>query len=201
MILAYHAIFGAYGFWLPNDPRGSWSDFVGSWELFRFGPATKTVERCSLVAKPHDRALGESAREALKYPPVQFDGHQALAISRGFAAAIAEHGYRMFACSIMPEHVHVVVGRCDRPIERIVTHLKAKATAQLSREERHPLAAFASRRGGPPTPWGEKCWKVFLDSDEGIAAAIRYVVENPIKEGKPPQRWSFVVPLRAEDLD
>jgi hypothetical protein len=30
MILAFHAIFGAYGFWLPNDPRGSWSDFVGS---------------------------------------------------------------------------------------------------------------------------------------------------------------------------
>jgi hypothetical protein len=28
MILGYHVIFGAYGFWLPNDPRGSWSDFV-----------------------------------------------------------------------------------------------------------------------------------------------------------------------------
>ena len=22
-VLAYHVIFGAYGFWLPNDPRGS----------------------------------------------------------------------------------------------------------------------------------------------------------------------------------
>ncbi len=34
MIVAYHSIFCAYGFWLPNDPRGSWSDFVGAWELF-----------------------------------------------------------------------------------------------------------------------------------------------------------------------
>jgi hypothetical protein len=42
MILASHVIFSTYGFWLPNDPRGSWSDFVGAWELFRFGPATKT---------------------------------------------------------------------------------------------------------------------------------------------------------------
>jgi hypothetical protein len=29
-VLAYHVVLGAYGFWLPNDPRGSWSDFVGS---------------------------------------------------------------------------------------------------------------------------------------------------------------------------
>jgi hypothetical protein len=42
MIRGYHVIFGAYGFWLPNDPRGSWSEFVGSWELFRFGAATTT---------------------------------------------------------------------------------------------------------------------------------------------------------------
>lgn len=35
MIHGYHLIWGAYGFWLPNDPRGSWSDFVYSWELER----------------------------------------------------------------------------------------------------------------------------------------------------------------------
>jgi hypothetical protein len=113
MILAYHAIFTAYGFWLPNDPRGSWSDFVGSWELFRFGPATKTDTRRSVAAKPHDRALREAAKHVLKYPAVHFDGRQALAISRGFAAAIAEHGYRPFACSILPDHVHSPV-TCDR---------------------------------------------------------------------------------------
>jgi len=30
MVRGYHVIFGMYGFWLPNDPRGSWSDYVGS---------------------------------------------------------------------------------------------------------------------------------------------------------------------------
>ena len=39
MIVGYHVIFGVYGFWLPNDPRGSWSEFVASWELARFGKA------------------------------------------------------------------------------------------------------------------------------------------------------------------
>jgi hypothetical protein len=45
MVLAYHVIFTAYGFWLPNDPRGSWSEWVGSWELLKFGRATKTDTR------------------------------------------------------------------------------------------------------------------------------------------------------------
>jgi len=30
MVIAYHAIFSTYGFWLPNDPRGSWSEFKES---------------------------------------------------------------------------------------------------------------------------------------------------------------------------
>jgi REP element-mobilizing transposase RayT len=200
MILAYHAIFTAYGFWLPNDPRGSWSDFVGSWELFRFGPATKIATRQSVAAKPHDCALRQAAKKALKYPAVRFDGRQALAISRGFATAIAEHGYRIFACAILPEHVHAVVARCDRQIERVVTHLKVKATAQLNAENRHPLGSFTDRRGISPTPWAAKCWKCYLDDQRDIARAIRYVENNPVKEGHRPQRWPFVVPWHPGGL-
>jgi len=43
--------------------------------------------------------------------------------------------------------------------------------------------------------WSKRCWKVFLDDEEQIRRAIAYVEENPLKEGKPPQRWSFVTPL------
>ena len=62
MIVGYHVIFGAYGFWLPNDPRGSWSDFVGSWELLRYGPATKTTERQSVAHREHDRGVRLAAK-------------------------------------------------------------------------------------------------------------------------------------------
>ena len=57
MVSGYHVILSAYGFWLPNDPRGSWSDFVGAWELFRFGPATKTDSTQSVAHEPHNREL------------------------------------------------------------------------------------------------------------------------------------------------
>ena len=83
MVLGSHVILSAYGFWLPNDPRGSWSDFVGAWELVRFGRATRTHARRSVASQPHDRKAREAAKWALKYPPVQFTGLQARAIGLG----------------------------------------------------------------------------------------------------------------------
>jgi REP element-mobilizing transposase RayT len=187
MVLAYHVIFGAYGFWLPNDPRGSWSDFVACWELVRFGKATKTTARRSVAHVPHDRRLREEAKRALRYPPVAFSGRQALAIAQGFDRAGNESGYVIHACSVLPEHVHLVVCRNeDRRVERMVGHLKARATQQLS-------AAGLWPAGERPV-WSENAWKVFLNAPAEILAAVRYVEENPLKEGKPTQRWSFVVP-------
>jgi hypothetical protein len=84
-MLASHLIFGAYGFWLPNDPRGSWSDFVGAWDLFRYGRATKTTATRSLAGRAHNPAVRLAAKRALKYPAVEFSGLQARAVGRGFA--------------------------------------------------------------------------------------------------------------------
>src|SRR3954470_6486294 len=110
MVQWYHAIFTAYGFWLPNDPRGSWSTFVGSWELLKFGSATKTAERRSLAHNPHDARLRREAKQALKYPPVRFDARQRDAIAAGMAQACAESLIVVPACAIGHDHVHAVVG-------------------------------------------------------------------------------------------
>src|SRR5271165_2352260 len=105
MVHGYHVIFSVYGFWLPNDPRGSWSDFVGSWELFRFGPATKTNTWQSVAHQAHDRDRREAAKQALSYPPVQFTGAQARSVGHGFGASARRGGVFIWACSILPEHV------------------------------------------------------------------------------------------------
>src|SRR5439155_16375243 len=97
MVLGSHVIFCAYAFWLPNDPRGSWSDFVGSWELFRFGLATTTDSRKSLAHQPHDRDQRLAAKQALQYPPVQFTGIQARAIGEGFGNSIRRGGLTVWA--------------------------------------------------------------------------------------------------------
>jgi REP element-mobilizing transposase RayT len=53
------------------------------------------------------------------------------AIARGFARAVAESGYLVFACSILPDHVHLVVQRHANLAEQVIGHFKARATRQL----------------------------------------------------------------------
>lgn len=190
MVHGYHVIFGAYGFWLPNDPRGSWSDFVGAWELWRFGPATKGLDRKLKLSAAEQRKLDE-ARRALKYPAVEFTGVQARAIGRGFANAVASSQFTIWAGSILPWHVHLVIARHRYKVEQVVRLLKGAATKQLLEENLHPLMEYCTP-DETVTPWADRKWKVFLDSDEAIQNAIRYVEENPEKEGKPRQHWSFV---------
>ncbi|MGD1276571.1 MAG: hypothetical protein ABR964_05030 [Tepidisphaeraceae bacterium] len=191
MILATHLIFSAYGFWLPNDPRGSWSKFVASWDLLKYGKATTVSADRSLAYKPHDVSLRRRAKSALKYSPVQFTGIQARAIARRFAHAIRERSYVLHACCILPDHVHLVIARHARPANEIVGHLKFAATQRLLKEDLHP---FSGTESGEelPSPWARGTWQVFLDSPADVRRAIRYMEDNPLKEGKRRQRWPFV---------
>ncbi len=192
MVHAYHVIFGAYGFWLPNDPRGSWSEFVGRWELARFGKATKSTARKQL--SPAEEAQRVEAKCALRYPPVRFTDLQLRAVANGFENACRKSGFTLWACSILPEHVHAVIARHRFKVEFIVGLLKGEATKQLKREQLYPLAA-QSNCTIAPSPWNEHCWRVFLDNEADVENAVRYVEDNPIKEGKPRQSWRFVTPF------
>jgi REP element-mobilizing transposase RayT len=195
VVRAHHLIITAYGFWLPNDPRGSWSDWVRRWELLRFGKAMKVTTYRSLASRPHDVQLRQAAKKALSYPPVRFTGRQALAIGVGFRRAIQESGYVAYACSILPDHAHLVVARHAHRGELIIGHLKGRATQQLLADGLHPLSAYRQGDGTIPSPWARKGWTVFLSTDDDIRRAIRYVEDNPLKEGKRRQHWSFVVPF------
>src|SRR5262245_11811651 len=163
MILGYHAIFGAYGFWLPNDPRGSWSEFVGSWELFRYGPATTTDARESVAAQPHDRGRRLEAKQSLQYPAVQFTGVQARAVGVGFGESLRRGGVTVWACAILPEHVHLVIARHTCEVEVIVNLLKGASSRELAARDLHPFAGVTGRNGRLPGCWARGCWKVFLD--------------------------------------
>ncbi len=197
MVHGYHAIFGTYGFWLPNDPRGSWSEFVGKWELVRFGKSTRSLDRIQLSAA--ERQAQREAKKLLKYPEVALDGHQALAVANGFAEAVRKSNFTIWACSILPQHVHLVIARHDFSVEQIVNLMKGEATKQLQNQGLHPLAAFQTDKGRPPRPWADRKCKVFLDCEEAIDHSIRYVEQNAGKEGKPKQTWSFVRPFRGLD--
>jgi REP element-mobilizing transposase RayT len=189
-------IWGAYGFWLPNDPRGSWSDFVGSWELARFGTATKSFERRDVDLRQW-AAWRAAAVAALKHPTVRLNGSQARAVGTGFANGVRKSAYTIWACSILPEHVHLVIARHTYKVEQICNMLKGEATKQLKLDSLNPNSKFEDRsgKGKPPPVWAEKEWKVYLDTEQAVENAIRHVEENPVKEDKPRQTWSFVTPF------
>jgi REP element-mobilizing transposase RayT len=193
MIVGHHLIFGAYGFWLPNDPRGSWSDFVGAWELFRYGGATKTNSRRSVAAEKHDQQLRLATKKALKHPAVNFTGVQARAIARGIGEYAERSNTPIWSCAILPDHVHLVVGKTRLSAEKMVIQFKGAATRKLIEEGIHPLQHRAEPGERPPKCFARGEWKVFLDPPD-VPCAIEYVVFNPEKEGKPRQTWSFVVP-------
>ena len=169
MIIAYHSIFSMYGFWLPNDPRGSGSDYVASWELFRYGPATKTDSRRSVAHLPLPANWQRQAKTALHYPPVSVTGQQALTISRGFAKAAAEGHYRIYACAILPEHVHLVIGaskpRHPPDGRSYPGPCHACLEQQESWDDDRPL-------------WGGHGWNVWLESAEAVE-------RDPLRQRQP----------------
>ncbi|MBL8818478.1 MAG: hypothetical protein JNL58_20795 [Planctomyces sp.] len=185
-----------YGFWLPNDPRGTWSDFVRRWEIAKFGKPLKRIERRELseltAEELRDR---EAAKAALVYPPVKLSTEQGLTIAAGLQRQIATSRYTLWACSILPEHTHLVLARHTYKVERMVNLLKGATTTEMIQVGNHPMKDYCLPDERPPRMWSAHQWKVFLDSEDAIRSAIAYVEENPEKEGLPRQHWPFVEPF------
>jgi REP element-mobilizing transposase RayT len=123
-----------------------------------------------------------------------FTGKQARSIAKGFAKAIRKNGYVVYACAILPTHVHLVIGRHHYKIEQVVNLLKGAATRQLMEDGLHPLAKFADAQGNVPSPWAQELRKVFCFEPAEVRRKIGYVEDNPEEMGLPRQTWSFVVP-------
>jgi len=193
MVHGYHVVFGTYGFWLPNDQRGAWSNFIGAWELRLRGKLTKGLENPKLTIE--QLQWQRNTKGKLKYPEVILTGQQALCVGKGFSNAIKKSKFTIWACSILPQHVHLVIARHRFKVEYTAGLLKGEATKALSQASLHPLHKYRTRENKPPTPWNVKSYHGYLETEEEIEDAIAYVIDNPIKEGKRRQIWSFVSPF------
>lgn len=194
-MLGLHLIFSTYGFWPPNDPRGSGSTQVRAQHIYEAGgEATKVHTTRSIAGRPHDVRLRLAVKGALKYPAVRLTGQQAQAVGQGFAVICRKIELKIHACAILPDHVHVVVARHKLAGDEIIACLKRAGTRALNDAGLHPLAAFSRASGKHPCPWGGQGWKVFLETPGEMRGRICYVEENPEKAGFRRQRWACVVP-------
>lgn len=182
MVIAHHLIWTAYGWWLPNDPRGSMSRHIRNEVLMELGElhhGRKKLQPCSRII----REFYEEAVPFLKHPLLAFIETEFHAIAQGLDRAIDQRGYHCYACAIMPDHIHILIRKHRDKAEEMIAHLQ---------RESHLAAREAGIRSMTHPVWGGHGWKVFLDTPEDITRTIRYVELNPVKIGLPKQLWSFV---------
>ena len=74
MVIAYHLIWTAYGWWLPNDPRGSGSDTIRNDVLGELGELHNGRKKVQPSGKTV-REFYEKAADLLKHPLLTLTNH------------------------------------------------------------------------------------------------------------------------------
>ena len=181
-VKAVHLILTGYGHWLPNDPRGSGSTTVHSDLLAPLG-AVHHGRRRVQPSREMLRGFYENAEPRLLHPVVWFDAFHREAMAQAIGHMVRNRGYTVWALALLRNHVHVVL-RTHRDKADDMWNAIAHAT----RERLQTFDAFANEH----PVWSERPYKVFLTSDAQVAACVRYVEQNPVKEGLGLQRWDCV---------
>ena len=181
MILAWHLVWTAYGWWFPNDIRGAWSNEVWAPALRGLGITEDRGRRTVQPAPAQLRQWLETTQQYLKHKPVVLD-EDARGIVRDAIHSIARlHHYEVIALAVMPEHAHIVVRRQTHSYERMIAGFKAVSSRELRKYL--GLAAGFSRRNerglksaAKRIPiWSRGYWARYLDTQEALESAVAYV--------------------------
>ncbi len=182
MVAAYHLIWTAYGWWLPNDPRGSSSHEIRSDVIANLGElhqGRKKVQPASADIK----RFYVTARQVLKHELRTFADAEIAVLAESFAKTIELRRYTCYACAIMSDHIHMLIRKHRDTAEEMIQNLQEASKLALITAghypDEHPV-------------WGGPGWKVFLDSQDNIKRTVRYIEDNPRKANRPAQCWPFI---------
>src|SRR6185312_9500114 len=157
-VIAYHLIWTNYGTWLPNDPRGSGSHVAYTSVLAELGEVHLGRKKVQ-PARSKVREFYESAEQLLRYSVIRFDAEQLSVIAEGFGATIRKHQYTCYACTIMPDHSHLVIRKHKHDAETMINNLQNESRALIMERGIVPDEHLVWTKGG---------WKVFLDTPEEV---------------------------------
>jgi REP element-mobilizing transposase RayT len=183
LVIAYHLIWTAYGWWLPNDPRGSGSTAIRSDIIAELGQLHYGRKRVQPAGREVARFY-EQAAVVLRHPLLTFDESARAEIAAAFAGVIEAERYTCYACAVMPDHVHLLIRKHRHLAEDMIAVLKKTSRAALrAHRPRPPDHPIWTEGGG---------WKAFLDHPDEVRRTVSYIRRNPLPIGLPEQRWSFV---------
>ena len=184
MVFGYHLIWTAYGWWLPNDPRGSMSETIRSDVIAELGALHYGRKK----AQPAGWVIGEfyaRAARVLRHELLTFTPEEILVVGSALAETIGRQRYTCYACAVLADHVHVVIRKHRDLAPAMIAKMQADSRTWVrqlkGRDRSHPV-------------WGGPGWVVFLDHPDDFRRTIRYTEGNPVKGGLEAQRWGFVKP-------
>jgi REP element-mobilizing transposase RayT len=188
MVAGYHLICTAYGYWLPNEPRGSTSLTVRVEKLRPLGDVhygRKQIQPSSATL----REFHSKARDLLAHAVLTFDDEDIQLIGKTIGDQIVEHGYTCYACAVMPDHVHLLIRRHRDKAEQMIQFFQAATRAAL---------VEAGKRSPPHPVWTDgPGWKGFINTRGDFEREIEYIRKNPEKIGRSEQVWEFVKPYQG----
>ena len=184
MVLAHHLLSTAYGWWLPNDLRGSTSSCIASDVIAELGELHYGRKKIQPAGRDI-RAVYEQARQVLRHPLLTFAAADVPIIARAFADVIERERYTCYACVFMHDHMHAAIRKHKHTAEDMIRNFQDAS--------RDALRAAGRRTTDHPV-WAQGGWKVFLDTPDDIRRTISYIDDNPLKMRMPRQCWDFVTP-------
>jgi REP element-mobilizing transposase RayT len=182
VVAGFHLIWTAYGWWLPNDPRGSSSHEIRVEKINELGE----LHHGRKVIQPPGREIKQfyyQAGEVLKHPLLTLEDADIDLVAQSFAQVIEEWRYTCYACAIMSDHVHILIRKHRDHAETMIENLQRTSRQNL---------IDAGRRSLTHPVWGGPGWKVFLYTQRDFVREIDYIGQNPVKAHRPPQNWGFV---------
>jgi REP element-mobilizing transposase RayT len=184
MVIAYHLILTPYGWWLPNDPRGSMSHAVSCDVLKELGELHFGRKKLQPPGR-ETRKFYQNAKRLLKDELLPFDAHAIPVIADAFGQCIRDNSYTCYAGVIMSDHVHLCIRKHKHQAEEMIEN--------CCRYSAGALCAAGFRPMDHPV-WAHGGWKVFLDKPDDIHRSIKYIEQNPLKRREPIQCWPWITP-------
>src|SRR5262249_22844037 len=144
MIAGYHLIWTAYGWWLPNDPRGSSSQEIRVAALQPLGD----LHHGRKIIQPSRAELlrfYEQAKKVLQHELFTFTPDDFTIIADAFAKVCTARKYTCYACAVMPDHVHMLIRKHKEKAEDMIASCQAAS--------RQAMLDSSRRAAGHPV-WG-----------------------------------------------
>lgn len=122
LVIAYHLVWTIYGYWLPNDPRGSTSKVIRQDLLKELGELHYGRKRIQPTSRQL-REFDDRAATVLRFPVIQFGTDAIRTVAQAFAQVVGSCKYTCYACAIMPDHVHLLIRKHKHVAEEMIRNL------------------------------------------------------------------------------